>query len=71
MREQLWRYFPAMLDLEDDVAAEWFLDLWELVPTPAKAARLRESSIAKLLKSRRIRRLDGGQGADRIAKASS
>jgi len=58
MREQLWRYFPAMLDLEDDVAAEWFLDLWELVPTPAKAARLRESSIAKLLKSRRIRRLD-------------
>ena len=58
MREQLWRYFPAMLDLEDDVAAEWFLDLWELVPTPDKAARRRESSIAKLLKSRRIRRLD-------------
>jgi transposase len=61
MREQLWRYFPAMLDLEDDVAAEWFLDLWELVPTPDKAARTRESSIAKLLKSRRIRRLDVAQ----------
>src|SRR6185503_436934 len=42
MREQLWRYFPAMLELEDDMAAEWFLDLWELVPTPEKAARVRE-----------------------------
>jgi transposase len=58
MREQLWRYFPAMLELEDDMAAEWFLDLWELVPTPEKAARVREPSIAKLLKSRRIRRID-------------
>jgi hypothetical protein len=46
-----------MLDLEDDVRAEWFLDLWELVPTPNKAARVRETSITKLLKSRRIRRL--------------
>jgi transposase len=58
MREQLWRYFPAMLELEDDVSAEWFLDLWELVPTPEKARRIREPSVAKLLKSRRIRRLD-------------
>ncbi len=55
-REQLWRYFPAMLELEQDVGAEWFLDLWELVPTPEKAARTRETSIAKLLKNRRIRR---------------
>jgi Transposase IS116/IS110/IS902 family len=61
MREQLWRYFPAMLDLEDDVAAEWFLDLWELVPSPDKAARIREASVAKLLKSRRIRRLGAAE----------
>jgi hypothetical protein len=54
-RQQLWRYFPAMLELEQDVGAEWFLDLWELVPTPDKAARTRETSIAKLL-NRRIRR---------------
>ena len=46
-----------MLELEEDVGAEWFLDLWELVPSPDKAARIREASIAKLLKSRRIRRL--------------
>jgi transposase len=61
MREQLWRYFPAMLELEDDMAAEWFLDLWELVPTPEKAGRIREPAIVKLLKSRRIRRLDAAK----------
>jgi transposase len=26
MREQLWRYFPAMLALENDLGAEWLLD---------------------------------------------
>src|SRR5208337_4917193 len=40
VREQLWRYYPQALDL----AADWFLDLWALAPTPAKAARLREIS---------------------------
>jgi transposase len=57
LREQLWRYFPAMLECEEDLGAEWFLDLWELVPTPDKATRIRETSIARILKSRRIRRL--------------
>jgi transposase len=57
LREQLWRYFPAMLEFEQDLGAEWFLDLWELVPTPDKAMRSRETSIARILKSRRIRRL--------------
>jgi transposase len=28
MREQLWRYYRQMLDLADDLAADWFLDLW-------------------------------------------
>jgi len=58
MREQLWRYFPAMLELEHDLGAEWFLDLWETVPTPDKAARIRRTTIAKLLKRNRIRRFD-------------
>lgn len=57
LREQLWRYFPAMLELEQDLGAEWFLDLWELVPTPDKAMRIRDTSIARILKNRRIRRL--------------
>jgi len=61
MRDQLWRYFPAILDLDDDLGAEWLLELWETAPTPAKAARLREAKIANLLKRNRIRRLDGAQ----------
>jgi len=58
LREQLWRYFPALLELEDDLGAEWLLDLWQAAPTAQKARRLREATIAKLLKRHRIRRLD-------------
>jgi len=58
MREQLWRYFPALLELESDLGAEWLLDLWETIPAPDKAARIRETTIAKLLKRNRIRRFD-------------
>lgn len=58
MREQLWRYFPAMLELEGDLGAAWLLELWEAVPTPEKARSVRQASIARLLKQRRIRRFD-------------
>jgi transposase len=58
LREQLWRYFPALLELDGDLGAEWLLDLWQSVPTPDKAAHVRESTIAKLLKRHRIRRFD-------------
>jgi transposase len=59
MRQQLWRYYPQLLELaEGDVAAEWVLALWSMAPTPAQAARLREATLAKLLRRRRIRRLD-------------
>src|SRR5207302_7916482 len=44
MREQLWRYYPQMLELADDLAADWFLDLWNQAPTPAKTARERENT---------------------------
>jgi transposase len=55
---QLRRYYPQMLELTNDVAADWFLQLWAMVPTPAKAKRIRGSTIAQLLKRHRIRRLD-------------
>jgi transposase len=58
MREQLWRYFPAMLELDADLAANWLLDLWEVAPTPDKASRVRETTIARVLKQNRIRRFD-------------
>src|SRR5215210_9567600 len=61
IRQQLWRYYPQLLAVSDDVTAEWVLELWTLAPTPTKAARLREATLARLLQRRRIRRLDAEQ----------
>jgi transposase len=58
IRQQLWRYYPQLLELGEDVAAEWILALWTLAPTPAKAADLSEVTVARLLGQHRIRRLD-------------
>jgi transposase len=58
VREQLWRYYPQALEITDDLAADWFLDVWQHVPTPAKAARISEKTIARILKARRIRCID-------------
>jgi transposase len=58
MHHQLWRYYPQMLKLTDDLAAGWLLELWTLAPTPSKAHRLRKSTIERLLKQHRIRRVD-------------
>jgi hypothetical protein len=58
IRQQFWRYYPQLLEVSDDVAAEWVLALWTMAPTPAKAARLRETTLARLLKQHRIRRVD-------------
>jgi transposase len=68
MREQLWRYFPAMLDLESDLGTEWLLDLWEIAPTPHKAIRVREATVAKVLKRNRIRRFDAAHVLDVLRK---
>src|SRR5215203_4687316 len=58
IRQQLWRYYPQLLELSDDVTAEWVLALWSMAPTPAQAARLRASTLVRLLQEHRIRRLD-------------
>jgi len=68
LREQLWRYFPAMLDLESDPGAEWLLDLWETAPTPHKAIRIREATVAKVLKRNRVRRFDAARVLDVLRK---
>jgi hypothetical protein len=34
------------------------VDLWERAPAPNKAARIRETTVAKLLRRHRIRRFD-------------
>ena len=56
LREQLWRYYPQMIEVAEDLAADWVLELWKLAPTPAAARRVREQTIARLLKQHRIRR---------------
>ena len=67
VREQLWRYYPQALDVAGgDVAAKWFIDLWTLAPTPAKAARVRESSVDRVLKTHRVCRLDGAEALERL-----
>ena len=59
MREQLWRYYPQFLAaIGDDIAAPWTLALWRSLPTPAAAQRVRETTLAKLLKQHRIPRID-------------
>jgi transposase len=61
LRQQLWRYFPAFLDLEADLAANWTLELWHAAPTPDRAKRIRGASIEAILKRHRIRRLNAAQ----------
>jgi Transposase/Transposase IS116/IS110/IS902 family len=60
VRDQLWRYYPQAGELGDP-AADWFLDLWEKVPSPARAARVSEKTIARVLKDHRIRRFDAAE----------
>lgn len=64
VREQLWRYYPQALALTDDVGADWFLALWAAVPTPAKASRVHRQTVARILKTHRIRRLDPAAALD-------
>src|ERR1700738_1882724 len=45
-----------MLELADDLAADWFLDFWSHAPTPAKAVGLRETTIERFVKAHRLRR---------------
>ena len=61
MENLLWRYYPNMAELTDDLAAAWFLDLWEKLPTPAKAAQASEKFVARILTSHRVRRIDAAE----------
>ena len=58
LKHQLWRYYPQIYELANDVGAGWFLDLLEALPTPEKAAKTREKTVARILKQYRIRRFE-------------
>jgi len=67
LRDQLWRYYPQMLEL-GDLDEEWMLDLWEAAPTPEKAARTSKAAIVRVLKKHRIRRFDAAQVLKELRK---
>jgi transposase len=69
LRKQLWRYYPQITKLTDDVADEWFLALWQMVPTPARAAKASEKAIARVLKAHRIRRLNAAGVLETLREA--
>ncbi len=54
IRGQLWRYFPQFLHLEFPLSSAVLAALWMLIPTPAKARRVRLTSVEKILKQHRI-----------------
>ncbi len=58
---QLWqllqRYFPGLLALVPAADEAWLWDLLENAPLPEKAARLRPSTLQRILKKHRIRQV--------------
>ncbi len=61
LRQQLHRYFPQFLELANDVAEGWILELWKLIPTPQKARAASAKKVARLLKTYRIRRFNASE----------
>jgi len=70
LRQQLWRYYPQAAELTDDVGDEWFLALWQKVPSPAAAAKASERAVARILKEHRIRRLDAATVLQTLRKTA-
>ena len=66
LRDQLWRYYPQFLELDEDIGAAWLLDLWERAPTPRKAAKLRRATVERILKEHRIRRHTAADVLERL-----
>ena len=58
LRELLWRYYPQFNELMGKTVRSWHLELWELIPSPDAAKRIRVSTVRKLLGRHRVRRID-------------
>ena len=52
--------------MDDDIAAQWVLDLWRRLPTPRAARRVREVTLTRVLKQHRIRRISASTLRDRL-----
>jgi len=58
LRSQLWRYYPAFLEVASDLSAAWVIALWALIPTPAAAANVTLIAVAELFKNYPVRRIN-------------
>jgi transposase len=56
MRALLWRYYPAFLELGDDLCGPFALAVWQAAPSPARARGMREATAQALIERFRIRR---------------
>lgn len=61
LRDQLYRVLPQLLTLCDGADEPWLWDLLELASTPERLARLREQTLARVLKDNRIRRITASE----------
>ena len=61
LREQFHRFFPQLLQLCESADESWLWALFELAPSPARAAKLSEAKIARLLQQHRIRRITAAE----------
>jgi len=61
LREQFHRFFPQLLQLSQCADEPWLWALFELAPSPLRAARLTEAKIARLLQQHRIRRITAAE----------
>lgn len=68
LRGYLLRYFPEALSLASDLTDRWFLAFLALYPSPEAAGKAKKSSIAKLLKSYRIRKITAAQVQEIVQK---
>lgn len=57
-RDELYEYYPQFLELGGELSDRFLLKLWKRIPDAQAAARVRKTTVSKLLKSHRIRRID-------------
>jgi transposase len=61
LREQFHRFFPQLLQFSESASDPWLWTLFEIAPSPDRAAKLTEAKITRILGQHRIRRIDAKQ----------
>jgi len=69
LREQWHRFFPQLLQLSPSADEPWIWELFQSASLPAKAVKLSQARITRVLSRHRIRRLDAQQVQATLASA--